>query len=244
MKITKQSAGGWTCSKSHLSPREQRHKSCCLFSSRFSWQPHQDVTTAKGRGCCLGIYSLVLRGRHQRFPRTTEKDKNQKTNAVGHHLLPPLQPVINSPCPAPDRWCPAPRRPPEGWDTPILRARDEKRGCCEPGRCGRRLRGRCARCRAALSEQGAREGAAGSSRRSCSCPGSGAGRVSSRGRWRRAAGSGESRGARCECRRAAEGRGGWERVLGGGVWKPPRAAACDDPGGKEEEEERGDRLSE
>lgn len=163
MKITQQSAGGWTCSKSHLSPREQRHKSCCLFSSRFSWQPHQDVTTAKGRGCCLGIYSLVLRGRHQRFPRTTEKDKNQKTNAVGHHLLPPLQPVINSPCPAPDRWCPAPRRPPEGWDTPILRARDEKRGCCEPGRCGRRLRGRCARCRAALSEQGAREGAAGSS---------------------------------------------------------------------------------
>lgn len=89
MKITKQSAGGWTCSKSHLSPREQRHKSCCLFSSRFSWQPRQDVTAAKGWGCCLGIYSPVLRGRHQRFPRTTEKDKNQKTNAVGHYLLPP-----------------------------------------------------------------------------------------------------------------------------------------------------------
>lgn len=41
------------------------------------------------------------------------------------------------------------------------------------------------------------------------------------------------------------GRGGWERVLGGGVWKPPpQAAACDDPGGKEEEEAGGDRLSE
>lgn len=83
------------------------------------------------------------------------------------------------------------------------------------------------------------------SRRSCSCPGSGAGRASAGGRWRRAAGSGESRWARCECRRAGEGRGGWERVLGGGVWKPPpRAAACDDPGGKEEEAERGDRLGE
>lgn len=50
-----------------------------------------------------------------------------------------------------------------------------------------------------------------------------------------------------EAGRAASsaGRRGWERVLGGGVWKPPpQAAACDDPGGKEKEEAGGDRLSE
>lgn len=93
--------------------------------------------------------------------------------------------------------------------------------------------------------------------------------MSPAGRWRRRAGSGDRRGLCRECRRGEEakgreaaadpgaapprgagraagaaGRGGWERVLGGGVWKPlPQAAACDDPGGKEEAA-GGDRLSE
>lgn len=179
-------------------------------------------------------------------PGPLKRTKTRKLTRLDTICCPPPA-GYQFPLPSPGQMVPSPSQASRGMGHPNPACEERETGVLRAGA----VREEAAGAMRALQGRSFGAGGAGGcgwvlqpSRRSCSCPGSGAGRVSSRGRWRRAAGSGESRGARCECRRAAEGRGGWERVLGGGVWKPPRAAACDDPGGKEEEEERGDRLSE
>lgn len=221
-----------------------------LFSSRLLWQACRDETTADRQRLLVFFHlgEMVTKGCPGLFNnKKTQTDKKTKSRE------PTLLDAICSPSPAvysipPAQMVSIPSQPSPGTGDPTVRG----------------MRNGGAASWADLS------GGSGADpcRRSCLLPGLGRGAgpggwlLSPAGRWRRRAGSAERRGLRRESRRGGEGKGprlragagraagsagsgGWERVLGGGVWKPPpQAAACDDPGGKEEAAAGGDRLSE